>query len=201
MVKKPREKKYGICELSKECRITNLRVHKDDGALAAFLKRDAERYHLEDIAKTYVFVDQEEEPPRSIVGYITILNSQILNKDASVAEVGENYRYYWPAVKIARLAVDERWRGCDLGRDLVSFVVALVMKEIAPRTGCRFIAVDSNRPAVDFYKKMGFTLVETEENLAAETPLMFLDLHKLRLAQLAVGDGAKAAAASAGTAA
>jgi len=183
------KKKYAIRELDGDCRQTNLRLDRDDGALAVFLKNNARKLHDESIGKTYVIVDLDETPPRTVYGYITILVSEIVNGATKVEAVGEGYNYHWPAVKIARLAVDARHRGNDLGRDLVAFCIALVTEEIMPRVGCRFITVDSNKPAIGFYEKMGFIMVDTPENRGHHTPVMFLDVHKLR-------EAARAAAAS-----
>jgi ribosomal protein S18 acetylase RimI-like enzyme len=179
------EPKFVIRELGDGCKITNLRLASEDGALAVYLKKNARKHHDEDISKTYVVVDENAAVPRPIVGYITVLASEIKNEMTTVEAVGEGYTYHWPAVKIARLAVDERYRGRGLGRDLVSFAVALVMNQIMPYIGCRFITVDSNRPAVEFYEKRGFTLVDSEENRQHRTPVMFLDMHKLKQAKAA----------------
>jgi ribosomal protein S18 acetylase RimI-like enzyme len=185
---------YVIRELDGDCKITNLHLDKADGALATYLKRNASTHHEESISKTYAVVDENASVPRPIVGYITILNSEIVNSATKVEALGEGYTFHWPSIKIARLAVDDRCRGKGLGKDLVSFVVAVVMRDIMPRVGCRFLVVDSNRTAVEFYKKRGFTLVNTEENQAKEHPVMFLDLHKLKKKTALQVEGAKTAA-------
>jgi ribosomal protein S18 acetylase RimI-like enzyme len=194
-------RKYVIRELSNDCKITNLRLDKNDGALAFYLKRNARTHHDESIGRTFVAVEERAPVPRPIIGYITLLNSEVRNELTKVEAVGDGYSFQWPAVKIARLAVDERWRGLGLGKDLVSFCVARVLRELMPVSGCRFLTVDANRPAVAFYEKMGFTLVDTEDNRASPTPVMFLDLHKLKLKigaavapALAAQDGQSAAA-------
>lgn len=186
------ERKFVIRELSDETKIANLRLDREDGALAVYLKANAKKHHDENISKTYVMVDENAPLPRPIVAYITILVSEVQNQAAKVEAVGEGYTYHWPAVKIARLAVDQRLKRQGLGRDLVSFCVARIMREIMPVAGCRFVTVDSNRPAVAFYEKMGFVLVDTEENRAHHTPVMFLDLHKLKAGREAAAGAAVA---------
>jgi hypothetical protein len=62
---------------------------------------------------------------------------------------------------------------------LVDYALALIKNRIMPLAGCRFVVVDANQPAIEFYKKQGFTLVDTETNRANKCPLMFLDLSKL----------------------
>lgn len=85
----------------------------------------------------------------------------------------------YPAVKIARLAIDKEVKGNDLGTSLVDFSVSLVQDEIMPKIGCRFLVVDSKKDALEFYQKVGFTMLDTENNKHAEHPILFMDLHKL----------------------
>lgn len=148
-------------------------------ALKIFLKKDAKRFHKSNIAKTYCLVERSQNPSR-VWGYITLLCSEIKIEDCQRPEdcVGMRYDSY-PAVKIARLAVDNELKGNGLGTNLVDFSVSLVQKIIMPKVGCRFLVVDSKKEAVKFYLQAGFTLLNTETNKAAEHPILFMDLHKL----------------------
>jgi GNAT superfamily N-acetyltransferase len=155
-----------------------LKLRTTDGELGTFLRRSALRYQINNLAQSYVYVDVSTPYPQTVLGYISIVVSEIKNSDAATEE--ENFRFNYPAVKIARLAVDLRLqRTGGYGRDLISFCIALVKREIMPRVGCRFIVVDANRPALDFYQKCGFTFVDTESNRGAEHPVMFYDLQKV----------------------
>jgi GNAT superfamily N-acetyltransferase len=107
------------------------------------------------------------------------LLSEIRNDLAKIDEFGEAYKYAYPAVKIARLAIDLRHQGEGYGADIVSYCIAIIVKDVMPKVGCRFIVVDANKPAIDFYRKVGFTMVDTDANKALETPVMFLDLQRL----------------------
>lgn len=89
-----------------------------------------------------------------------------------------NYDHY-PAIKIARLAVDRRYARIGIGKTLVELGLAIVVEEICPRVGCRFVVVDAKRESVSFYeRKCGFTALDTPANLSSERPVMFLDVHK-----------------------
>lgn len=79
-------------------------------------------------------------------------------------------------MKIARLAVDTKYRESGLGRFLVEFSLGIAKDTIATAVGCRFVVLDAKKASVPFYLKVGFRLIDTEENKAREQPVMFLDL-------------------------
>ena len=83
-----------------------------------------------------------------------------------------------PAVKLARLAVDGRFRCGRIGEALVDFSLAIVVLNVAPHVGCRFLVTDAKQSAVTFYENMGFTLLDTDDNRDRENPVMFIDLLK-----------------------
>lgn len=149
-------------------------------ALKVFLQKNAYYYEESCLARTYGVFDQSTG---LIAGYITLVCSEIdLGEDAtlhpgSIAEARERYPYTnYPAVKIARLLVDGKSRGQDLGTQLLDLAFGIATEEIGPRIGCRFLVVDSKPDAVSFYQKQGFTLLDTDENKARESPVMFVDL-------------------------
>lgn len=98
--------------------------------------------------------------------------------DDEAEDVSYPYLQY-PAVKIARLAVDRRARGRNIGTDFVSLAIAITQEEVAPVVGCRFLMVDAKIDSVGFYGKAGFTLLDTPTNLARDEKVMFIDIHKL----------------------
>ena len=89
-------------------------------------------------------------------------------------------------MKISRLLVDSRYRRqgdrwadeARLGEALVQFALGLAVEQVCPAVGCRFVVVDAKSDAVGFYRKMGFTLLDTQANRARPEPVMFVDLHK-----------------------
>lgn len=120
---------------------------------------------------------------RTVVAYISLVCGEIvLERGAIAGEDALDYRYpNYPAVKIARLAVDSDLResGLKLGKQLVDLAVAIASEIVAEHVGCRFVVVDSKKDAVKFYEKMGFTLLDTEENKSRREPVLFVDLMKL----------------------
>ena len=144
--------------------------------LKSFLSGSAKRFQTQNLARSYVFATQADKP--SVVAYITLLCSQITIEENEPAV--EDYAYSdLPAVKIARLAVDRRHRGNQLGMKLVEFGIAVTRDLVMPHVGCRFIVVDSKQASIGFYRKMGFVLLDTDANRGRPNPVMFLDVGKL----------------------
>src|SRR3546814_8071828 len=79
--------------------------HEDFTPLKIFLARHAQKYELQSLARTYAAFKGKK-----IVGYITLTCGEVISNndcDRLVADVEYPYHHY-PAVKIARLAVDQR---------------------------------------------------------------------------------------------
>ncbi|MFO9453188.1 GNAT family N-acetyltransferase [Legionella pneumophila serogroup 1] len=150
--------------------------------LKTFLKKSAYEFHEYDIAKTFVLVEEKNDGQSASIqiwGYITLMNSEIiLNEDQRPKESSATTRYEaYPAVKIARLAIDKRLQGKGYGGELMDWCINHIRLGIMPNVGCRFIVVDSKKNSVQFYEKYGFTLLDIESNREEETPLMFFDLY------------------------
>jgi ribosomal protein S18 acetylase RimI-like enzyme len=120
---------------------------------------------------------------KKILAYITLVCGEVDVKDGDERPLDEpDYQYLqYPAIKIARLAVGTDYRNSGLGRNLVQLAMGIAKDVICPAVGCRFVMIDSKRDAVEFYKKCGFEILNTANNLALEMPVMFVDLHKLPL--------------------
>ena len=146
--------------------------------LKTFLQRHALKYEAQDLARTYALFRTDNE---KVGGYITVVCGEVVVENGPpLLEADVEYEYSsYPAVKVARLAIDRRLRGGGYGRSLVEFVLGLTKDEICPRVGCRFVMVDSKKESVDFYSKCGFTMIDTDENRARDEPVMFIDLQKI----------------------
>lgn len=145
--------------------------------LKTFLIKDAKTYHQEDVAKTFVLVEQGiNKPP--VLGYVTLICSEI--ECASNASIEANKYNRSPAVKIARLAVHKNFQNNHYGKALIQWAIANVIENIMPNTGCRFLIVDSKKSSVQYYEQRGFTLLDTDGNRNSNHPVLFIDLHKLQ---------------------
>lgn len=149
--------------------------------LKTFLQRHAQEYERQSLARTYAAFGATSG---RVSGYITLVCGEVVTGDSDgplVEDEGLKYLYHqYPAVKIARLAVDTRVRQKALGRALVQLALGVAADTICPAVGCRFVMVDSKKPAVPFYEKCGFTLLDTEANRNRAEPVMFVDLKKTR---------------------
>lgn len=143
--------------------------------LKSFANQKAKKYDTQNLARTYVVFDYATD---KIVAYVTLVCSEVKSAEPLLAEQDVDFAYeHYPAVKIARLLVDERFRG-GLGRELVNFSIGIARNEICPAIGCRFVTVDAKQSSVGFYEKCGFTIIDTEANRRSPTPVLFMDLHK-----------------------
>jgi GNAT superfamily N-acetyltransferase len=142
--------------------------------LKTFVQRHTKAYAAQMLAKSYGVFEGEK-----LLGYVTLVCGQIeVDGGEPAPDVGDaqfEYKHY-PAVKIARLAVNRRYRGTGLGRHLVDFSLGLARDTIASAVGCRFVVLDVKPQSVAFYEKNGFRLIDTETNRARDEPVMFLDL-------------------------
>jgi len=142
--------------------------------LKAFLKNHAKEFQYSHVAQTYVAADSSNK----VLGFITLTCSEVdLRNGYSLQDCTHANNYdSLPAIKIARLAVDSRYRGNLIGENLIAYALSLAIDVIAPSVGCRFVIADAKTSAVSFYLKQGFTLLDTEDNQQRDEPIMFMDL-------------------------
>lgn len=146
--------------------------------LKTFLQKRAMEFERQSLARTYAAFQID---PRKVLGYITLVCGEVATDDADQCLIeGVDYRYkHYPAVKIARLAVDQSVQRGGLGKHLVDLALGIAKREVSPLVGCRFVMVDSKRNAVGFYERCGFTILNTPANRGRSEPVMFVDLSKV----------------------
>jgi len=138
--------------------------------LKMFLENHALLHHVNDISKTYCAFDLSKSG--RVCGYITLMCGEI-ESNSQLRDVFGPYPYLqFPTIKIARLAVDRRYRGSGLGLGLVQTGLGLAYTDVVPIVGGRFVSVDAKTDAVAFYRKLGFDVIvgdsdgiETENSL------------------------------------
>ena len=163
-------------------RLTGLSLGDEAFApLKTFVQRHAHEYERQSLARTYGAFDTARGD--KLLGYITLVCGEVVIQEgdnALVVEEGLAYHYWqYPAVKIARLAVDRRTREAGIGIALVNLGLGIARDFICPNVGCRFVMVDAKRGSVLWYGRRGFTMLDTEENKGRDEPVMFVDLSKL----------------------
>ena len=151
---------------------------ESDKPLQHFIRRDAKKSSAALLTQTYV---AKVEGERQVIGYISIMCAEIKLEDAYSIEdkVGADKYEFQPAVRIARLAVQDDFRGKKIGKALVETAIGITQTSIAPNAGCRFIILDAKKKSIAFYQRMGFRLLDTTENKSKPTPLMFMDMRGL----------------------
>lgn len=150
--------------------------------LKRFLRQKALKFEGAFLARTYVLVDSAAAEQKGRVwGYVTLVacDVQTTEQNCPEAEAGWHKAHNMPAIKLARLAVDAELQGNDLGTMLLDFAIALIMQHVAAHVGCRLLVTDAKRQSIGFYEKLGFTMLDTEENKSKSEPLMFVHLTKL----------------------
>lgn len=92
--------------------------------------------------------------------------------------IPEKKRYLetFPAVKIARLGRNVKFRGMEASVHLFNALKIFFTED--NRTGCRFLTLDAYRDRVPLYEHCGFirTLAEEQEDTQKRTVSMLFDL-------------------------
>ena len=123
-----------------------------DADLNEFLRKDAFTYEKQQLAKTYIAL-HENKP----IGFFSICTDAIrLSHEERQNEFGVDKPHPdYPAIKIARLAVDCRVARQGVGTHLVKKGVGKAI-EISKEVACRFVTVDAYPNMEKFYLSCGF---------------------------------------------
>lgn len=134
------------------------------------------RHH---IGTTYVTVQDD-----GIVGFVTVSSGEM------VAErLAKNLRqrlpsYPLPILRLARLAVDERFQGYGIGKLLLRVVLELAL-DMRNRVGCVGVVVDAKQDAISFYSSLGFRPIDLISGSLGDRPepvAMFLSIGQIAAA-------------------
>jgi GNAT superfamily N-acetyltransferase len=156
----------------------------DFTVLKTFLEKDAHRFELQSLARTYAaYGALPNGTVQRLLGYVTLVCGEVVAREGDeelLEDPDPRFHYdHYPAVKIARLAVDRRARGFKLGRALVNLALGQAKNIVCPAVGCRFVVVDSKRQSTTFYEKCGFTMLDTSANRNRSAPIMWIDLNRV----------------------
>ena len=110
---------------------------------------NCESEELNDFLKTNAWADQKNLVNRTrlcfcdgdLAGFYSLAADTIETKSVIDGIVSYQYRKY-PAVKIARLAIDSRFERRGIGTFLMKIILAQVVS-ICDNIGCRYLLVDS----------------------------------------------------------
>jgi GNAT superfamily N-acetyltransferase len=147
----------------------------EEGAiLQDYLRNDTRgpREHRKHVTALHVMV--RESAPSVICGFFTLSSASLRIEDSpkNIAKGLPKYRTM-PAVRLGRMAVDDRFRGHDLGTLLIqeAFSIAVRLKD---SVGFVAMLVDAKTDnLVNYYELRGFTrLPEAERTLFIMQPTM-----------------------------
>ncbi len=148
-----------------------------DADLDRFLRKYAGqnqfRHH---IGITYVAVEGA-----CVAGYATVAPGHIEIEKLPAAIRKKLPRYPLPVLRLARLAVDESFRGRGLGKQLLRFVLQLALR-MADEFGCIGVVVDAKPGAKPFYQQLGFFELDVLEGQSPARPAvtaMFLSVREI----------------------
>jgi predicted N-acetyltransferase YhbS len=134
-----------------------------DDSLNIFIRRYAGqnqfRHH---IGVTYIAVMESE-----ILGYATVSPASL---DADALPSGKKLPFFpVPVLRIARLAVDVRYKGKGIGKGLLRCCFELAEK-LRDEYGCVGVLVDAKQDAIPFYRRFGFVEVDAVEGRDMNVP-------------------------------
>lgn len=129
-------------------------------SLDAWLKQYAGQSERRDTTRTFLAIDPESD---RVVGYYATTAIELdLNAEAAAFGVGRR-RYPMPAVLIARLAVDSRWQGRGVGKNLLVDALQRIF-EASAAVGFEVVVVHAiDADASTFYRRYGFNAFADDE--------------------------------------
>lgn len=155
-----------------------------DEDLNDFIIGDALLYFKVRLATTYVL---EDKSTNDTIGYFSLAHDRISLTDFPSNSAYNRFRKQffaqgkmfksYPAIKICRLATDQKFRGEGIGTMMVNMIIASYQSD--NKAGCRFVTVDAYADALPFYYKQGF-LPLSKEDEGSTTRLLYFDLENLK---------------------
>lgn len=147
-----------------------------------FLKTDALSNMDDWVSVTKViFVD------KVLAGYFTITPDTIHKGRVEYSDKVAEYPYQkYPAVKLARLAVDEQFQHRGIGTELMADFFKTARK-VVKSAGGRYVTVDAKNTACAFYERFGFRKVLSQKD--SDIVSMYLDFKKFYQLSKSLLDG------------
>lgn len=127
------------------------RIIKHSKEMDDFLREEALAEQTKNQNVTYLFIDKAN---KQIAGYISLCNDCISLETTEKDALQLTYRTI-PAIKIARLAVNNTYKRNGLGKQLIAFA-AYVASKIRTYSGLVFVTLDCYDHRLSYYTSMGF---------------------------------------------
>lgn len=120
--------------------------------LNKFLKEKA-RFNEENfLSKVYLYINKNDE---NVIGFVTLSNYMLRLADSKQFGIQKV-----PAALLGRIAIDNKYRGQNLGKDLIEYVLGKC-HFIKQFIGCRILVVevDKEAPIKNYLSNYGFELL------------------------------------------
>ena len=156
--------------------------------LEEFLKEDSLIHQEKLITKTFLWIEKSSQ---KLIGYLTICTDSIKlhnisDKLQTLLDTKSASFDFLPAIKIARVCVDNRYRSRGVGKLIITSCISSCL-DTNKSVGCRFITLDSkhhedkDKDPREFYKKFGFEEMKLNKRERRrrdnnDTTPMYLDL-------------------------
>lgn len=152
-----------------------------DCDLNEFFLNDSKEYQKDLIAVTYIL-----ESDSDTIAFFSVFNDKITIEDVGSKKIfmkvfsdiknkGKSFRSY-PAVKIGRLGVSEKYSGEGWGTKILNYIKQSFIQN--NKTGCKCITVDAYSQSLEFYEKNGFEYLTPNDSLR-DTRQMYFDLARI----------------------
>ena len=131
------------------------------------------RHH---IGTTYIAVQGNRT-----VGFVTVSSGEMVAERMAKSLRRRLPAYPLPILRLARLAVDERFQGHGIGKLLLRVVLELALN-MRDRVGCIGVVVDAKSDAVTFYSSLGFKPIDLISGALGDRPepvAMFLPIGQI----------------------
>lgn len=150
--------------------------------LNKFLMEDSKNYLKRFLSVTYILSIED-----NIIAYFSLSNDKISVPDTDKSTWRRikksfphaKHRSDYPAVKIGRLAVDQKFQNLSIGTSILDLIKHMFVHN--NRTGCAFITVDALPSATSFYLKNDFKFLDknANEHENKSTQTLYYDLSRL----------------------
>jgi GNAT superfamily N-acetyltransferase len=134
-----------------------------------FLKEDALKSQSNMTSVTYLCFLKDAP-----IGFVTLAAATIEVKSISGPPLDGYTPKTYPCIKLARMAIDEKYAGKGYGYYLMLWTMGKFEK-ISKEIGCRYLTVDSKSESIGFYEKNDFILVQ--KTVHKSHPTLYLDMY------------------------
>ncbi|MEB4591521.1 GNAT family N-acetyltransferase [Candidatus Thiothrix sp. Deng01] len=124
------------------------------------LDRFFQRFAGQNQFRHYVGTSYIADCSGQIAGFATVSSGEITAEILAGIVRKRLPDYPLPILRLARLAVDQRFQGQGIGKLLLKAMLELAL-QLRDQTGCIGVLVDAKPTAVDFYTKLGFQALES----------------------------------------